>query len=291
VTVAEIALASPRARRRQLLRRRFLRRPAAVGSLVVAIAFLLTALLAPLLAPDSPTATDFTAVLAHPSPRHLLGTDELGRDELSRLIWGARASMQVGFAATLLSMLIAVPLGLAAGYFRGFVDSVIARATDVFLAFPFVILAIGLGAILGPSLETATIALGIAGTPGVIRIVRGETLALRETDFVAGAVADGAGDARIIFRHILPNMTSTLLVQATIHIPRAIIGEGALSFLGVGVRPPGASWGVMLQDAQSYLFQTPRLAYFPGLAIVAAALAFNLLGDGLRDVFDPRATR
>jgi ABC-type dipeptide/oligopeptide/nickel transport system permease subunit len=188
-------------------------------------------------------------------------------------------------------MSIAVPIGLAAGYYRGWVDAVIARGTDVLLAFPFVIFAVGLGAILGPSLKTATIALGVAAAPGVIRIARGETLALREADFVPAAIANGANDATIIFRHILPNMSGTLLVQATVIIPRAIIGEATLSFLGLGVRPPTASWGKMLGDAQSYLSQAPRLAVYPGLAIVLAALAFNLLGDGLRDTFDPRTTR
>jgi peptide/nickel transport system permease protein len=188
-------------------------------------------------------------------------------------------------------MAIAVPLGLVAGYYRGFLDTVIARTTDVLLAFPFLVLAIGLGAILGPSLTTATIALGVAAVPGLVRISRGETLALREADFVPAAIANGAGDATIIFRHILPNMTSTLLVQATVTIPGAIVGEAVLSFLGLGVQPPTPSWGTMLQEAQSYLTQAPRLAVFPGLAIVFAALAFNVLGDGLRDIFDPRTTR
>jgi peptide/nickel transport system permease protein len=288
VTTDALVLGRPAARRRRLLRKRFLRhRPAAAG-LVVVLVFLIVAVLAPWIAPESAGATDFQAVLAHPSWHHLLGTDELGHDEFSRLVWGARASMLVGFLATGLAMLIAVPLGLLAGYYRGWADAVIARTTDVLLAFPFVILAIGLAAILGPSLETVTIALGVAAAPHLIRVARGETLALREAEFVPAAIANGAGDATVIFRHILPNMSGPLLVQATILIPRAIIGEATLSFLGLGIRPPGASWGVMLQDAQSYLVQAPRLAVYPGIAIVLAALAFNLLGDGLRDVVDPR---
>jgi peptide/nickel transport system permease protein len=289
--VDALAPTRPRARRRRLLRRRFLRRPAAVASLVVILVYLLAAAFAPSIAPQSAGATDFQALLAHPSAQHLFGTDELGRDVFSRLVWGARASMQVGFLSMLLAMAIAVPLGLVAGYYRGWIDSVIARTTDVLLAFPFLILAVALGAILGPSLWTATLALGLAAVPGLIRITRGETLALREADFVPAAIANGAGDGTVVFRHILPNMTGTLLVQATVLIPRAIIGEATLSFLGLGVRPPTSSWGVMLHDAQSYLTQAPRLAVYPGLAIVLAALAFNLLGDGLRDVLDPRTTR
>jgi len=199
--------------------------------------------------------------------------------------------MQAGFFATMLALLVAVPIGLVAGYYRGWVDTVVARVTDVLLAFPFLILAVGLAAILGPSLLNATLALGIAAVPGLIRIARGETLALREEDYVPAAITNGAGDGTIIFRHILPNMTSTLIVQATVTIPAAIVGEAVLSFLGLGVQPPTPSWGTMLQDAQSYLSQAPRLAVFPGLAIVIAALAFNVLGDGLRDILDPRTTR
>ncbi|HEX6763450.1 MAG TPA: ABC transporter permease [Gaiellaceae bacterium] len=285
------AITNPRARRRMLLRKRFMRRPMAVAGLVVVLVFVVTAIFAPLLAPYGAGATDFNALLAHPSSKHLLGTDELGRDELSRLIWGARASIQAGFFATVLAMVVAVPIGLVAGYYRGWIDTVIARITDVLLAFPFIILAVGLAAILGPSLKNATIALGVAAMPGVIRIARGEALALREEDYVPAAVANGANDFTIIFRHILPNMTSTLLVQATLIIPGAIIGEAVLSFLGLGVQPPTPSWGVMLQDAQSYLGQAPRLAVYPGLAIVLASIAFNVLGDGLRDIFDPRTTR
>ncbi len=282
---------SPRARRRMLLRKRFMRRPMAVAGLVIVLVFVTAAIFAPLLAPYGAGATDFNALQAHSSSKHLLGTDELGRDELSRLIWGARASIQAGFFATVLAMVVAVPIGLVAGYYRGWVDTVIARITDVLLAFPFIILAVGLAAILGPSLKNATIALGVAAMPGVIRIARGETFALREEDYVPAAVANGANDFTIIFRHILPNMTSTLLVQATLIIPGAIIGEAVLSFLGLGVQPPTPSWGVMLQDAQSYLSQAPRLAVYPGLAIVFASIAFNVLGDGLRDIFDPRTTR
>jgi len=287
VTVVE----APRTRRRRLLRKRFLRRPVAVAGLVVVVGFVVLAIFAPWIAPHSSGYTDFNHVLAKPGGRYLLGTDELGHDELSRVIWGARSSMQVGVFATLLAMVIAVPIGMVAGYYRGWIDAIIARATDVLLSFPFVILAVGLAAILGPSLLNATLALGIGAVPVFIRIARGETLALREEDYVPAAIANGASDATIIFKHILPNMTSTLIVQATVTIPTAIIGEAVLSFLGLGVQPPETSWGVMLQTAQDQLANASRLAVFPGIALVLVVLAFNVLGDGLRDILDPRTTR
>jgi peptide/nickel transport system permease protein len=291
VSYVEAQALSPAARRRRILRRRFLRRPAAVGSLVVVVAVVLAAVFARWIAPYSAEQTDFDALLAGPSREHLLGTDDLGRDTLSRIIYGARASMLAGFFATVLAMAVAVPIGLVGGYYRGRVDSVIARLTDVLLAFPFLILAVGLAAILGPSLLNATLALGIAAVPPLVRITRGEALALREEDYVRAAVANGANDVVILGRHILPNMTSTLLVQATLTIPAAIIGEAVLSFLGLGVQPPTPSWGVMLNAAQPWLSEAPWLAVYPGIAIVITALAFNLLGDGLRDVFDPKTER
>ena len=282
---------SPQARRRRLWRRRLARRPFAIAGFVVALAFVLAAVLAPWVAPYSAETLDYNALLAHPTWSHPFGTDELGRDILSRTIWGARASIQAGVLATLLALALSLPIGLVAGYYRGWVDAVISRVTDVLLAFPFLILAVGLAAILGPSLLNATLALGLGAAPGLIRVTRGETLSLREEDYVRAAVANGASDATILARHVVPNMTSTLLVQMTVTIPAAIIGEAVLSFLGLGVQPPTPSWGVMLADAQSYLSQAPRLAVYPGLAIFFCALAFNLLGDGLRDVLDPRTTR
>lgn len=188
-------------------------------------------------------------------------------------------------------MAVGVPLGLIAGYYRGWADLVISRMTDLLLAFPFLILAVGLAAILGPSLRNVVIALGISALPSFIRVTRGEVLGLREQDYVAGAVADGARDARILRRYVLPNAISPLLVQATVTVPEAIIGESVLSFLGLGVQPPTPSWGTMLSAAQGFLAQAPWLAIFPGVAIALAALSFNLVGDGLRDVLDPRSTR
>ena len=268
---------------------RFVRhRPAVVG-LVLAGLVTLAAALAPVIAPYPPDANDFDAVLAPPlTPGHPCGTDELGRDVCSRVVWGARASMQAGVLATLLAVGLALPIGLTAGYYRGWWDSLVMRGADTLLAFPFLIIAVGLAAILGPSLTNATLAIGLVQLPKVVRIMRGETLALREQAFVDGAVADGATDRFILIRHVVPNVASTLLVQATVIVPVAIITESTLSFLGLGVQPPTPSWGVMLTAAQPYMHQMPWLAVIPGLAIVIATLAFNVLGDGLRDTLDPR---
>jgi peptide/nickel transport system permease protein len=204
---------------------------------------------------------------------------------------GARASLIIGVSATILTLLVAVPLGIYAGYRGGTADSMIARTTDIKLAFPPLILTIAMAAILGPSLRNVTIALAISGIAHFTRVARGETLALREQDYVKAAVVSGAGSATIVFRHILPNMASVLLVQSAMHIPNMILAEAALSFFGLGVRPPTPSWGVMLNEGQTYLAMAPRLALYPGIAVMIVALAFNLLGDGLRDALDPRTVR
>jgi peptide/nickel transport system permease protein len=289
--VAVETVVSPRTRRRRRLSRRFLRRPAAVFGLVLATLFVLVAVFAPVLAPYGDAESDFAALLQPPSATHLLGTDELGRDLLSRVVFGARSSLVAGVLATALAMVLAVPFGLVAGYYRGAIDTVIMRITDTLLSFPFLILAVGLAAILGPSLINAAIAIGLSAVPNLIRITRGEVLSVREEDYVEGAVANGANDAVILGRHIFPNVTNTLLVQATVLIPAAIIAEAILSFLGLGVQPPTPSWGVMLSSAQAYIGPAPWLAVWPGLSIVFATLSFNLLGDGLRDVLDPKALR
>ena len=272
--------------------RRFLRQRPALLGLFLASGVLLAAAGAPLLAPYAPGANDFDALLVPPLTRgHLLGTDELGRDILARVIWGARTSMQAGVFATLLAIAVALPIGLTAGYYRGWWDSVAMRLTDTLLAFPFLIIAVGLAAILGPSLGNATLAIGLVQIPKIVRVARGEMLSLREESFVGAAIADGAGDGFILLRQVLPNITNTLLVQATVIIPIAIIAESTLSFLGLGVQPPTPSWGVMLTAAQPFMTQAPWLAVIPGLAIVFATLSFNLLGDGLRDAWDPKGRR
>jgi peptide/nickel transport system permease protein len=286
---ADLTVASPRRRRVMRLWRRFVEHRPAVLGLLLATTFVLAALLAPWIAPADPGASDFDAVLTPPSAGHMLGTDELGRDVLSRIVFGARASIQAGVLAIGLAMVVAVPIGLVSGYYRGWLDAIVGRLVDTMLSFPFLVLAVGLAAILGPSLTNASIAIGVTQVPIFIRITRGETLSVREEDFVAGAVADGAGDLTILLRHVLPNIANPLLVQATVAIPTAIIAESILSFLGLGVTPPTPSWGVMLSTAQPYLSDALWLAVFPGLAIFLATLSFNLLGDGLRDVLDPRA--
>lgn len=271
--------------------RRLLARPPAVIGLVIAGSMVAIAILAPVIAPFRPDASDFSAVLSPPTPVHLFGTDELGRDILSRVMWGARASMQAGVLATLIAVAVAVPIGLLAGYYRGLADTIVMRLTDALLAFPFLIIAVGLAAILGPSLLNATVAIGIVQAPKLIRITRGEVLSLREENFVQAAIADGAPDRSVIFRHILPNAVNVLLVQTTVILPFAILAEATLSFLGLGVQPPTPSWGVMLTAAQPYLGTAPWFAIMPGLAILVTTLSFNLVGDGLRDVFDPRVSR
>ena len=272
------------------LRRRFLRRPMAILGLVLVVLFLVLALVGPLLTPD-PLAQDLTSAFASPSAHHLLGTDDLGRDELARLASGARVSLLAGVLSTALAMLVGVPIGLASGYFRGWLDPIVMRLNDAVLAFPFLIFAVGFAAIFGASLRNVVIALGIGLVPAIVRIAGGEALMLREQDFISGAFADGARPWTIMLRYLLPNSLNALIVQATVAIPVGIIGEAVLSFLGLGVQPPNPSWGVMLTSAQQFLVQAPQLAIYPGALIALATLGFNLLGDGLRDVLDPKDRR
>jgi len=264
------------------------RRPAALVGAAVVVLFVTMAVGAPWIATTDPVRTDWSKIRKAPSWAHPFGTDDLGRDSFSRVVWGTRISMQAGVFSILLAMAIGVPLGLSAGFYRGALDQVIMRLTDAWLAFPFLILAIGLVTILGPSLTNATLAIGLGATPTYIRLTRGLVLSTKEEDYVQGARALGAGDLRVMARHILPNVASAILVQATVAIPTAIIAEAVLSFLGLGVQPPAPSWGTMLNAAQQFLEQAPWMAYWPGLAIFTLALSFNLAGDGLRDILDPR---
>ena len=268
--------------------RRLLRRPSAVLAATVVGGFILVALGAAQLAPYDPIATNFVAVRKAPSSAHLLGTDEVGRDVLSRLIWGARASLLAGIIPVTIAVSISIPLGLLSGYAGGWVDDLIMRLTDAMLAIPFLIVAIALAAFLGPSLGNAMIAIGIATLPIFVRLARGTVLAIKTEDFIEAARALGNSPARIAVGHVLPNMLPPLLIQSSLTVAAAIIAEASLSFLGLGQQPPAPSWGSMLNTAQRYLSQAPWMALYPGLAIFVIVVALNVLGDRLRDVLDPR---
>jgi peptide/nickel transport system permease protein len=272
---------------RRALRRLFARKGAVVGLLVIA-AFVALAVFAPLIVPYDPIATSWTLVRKPPSALHWFGTDDLGRDILSRVIFGARASLLAGAISVGIAISAGVPFGLLAGYRGGFIDALISRITDAMLACPFLILAIALAAFLGPSLGNAMIAIGVTTTPVFIRLTRGQTIAVKVEDYVEAARAIGNPRWRIALFHILPNILPALLVQATLSIAAAIIAEAALSFLGLGQQPPAPSWGSMLNAAQRFLTNAPWMALWPGLAIFLVVLSFNLVGDGLRDALDPR---
>lgn len=273
----------------RLALRRFTRRPAAVVGMAVVLLFVAMAVGAPLLAPYNPNATSWSAVRKAPSVLHWMGTDENGRDVLSRVLYGARASMTAGVLSALIAAAIGVPFGLIAGLAGGWTDAVIGRITDAILSVPFLILAIALAAFLGPSLENAMIAIGVAAAPAFVRVARGAAIDVATQDFVEAARAIGNPPWRVAVRHVLPNIIPPLLVQVTLAIAIAIVAEAGLSFLGLGQQPPAASWGSMLNSAQRFMTQAPWLAIFPGMAVFLAVLAFNLMGDGLRDALDPRS--
>jgi peptide/nickel transport system permease protein len=269
--------------------RRFKGRKAAVFALAVIAIFVAAAVLAPLISPYNPDLQTWTAVRKAPSALHWFGTDDVGRDVLARVIYGARASLLAGVISVAIALLVGVPVGLISGYLGGFIDALFSRITDALLACPFLILAIALAAFLGPSLGNAMIAIGITTTPIFIRLTRGQVLAVKVEDYVEAARAVGNPHWRIALVHILPNILPALLVQATLSIAAAIIAEAALSFLGLGQQPPAPSWGSMLNAAQRFLVNAPWMAIWPGLAIFLTVLSFNLVGDGLRDALDPRS--
>jgi len=268
--------------------RRLVRRRGAMAGLGVVVLFVVVALAAPWLAPYDPLQTSWSAVRKAPSVAHWFGTDEIGRDVLSRVIWGTRASLLAGLVSVCISLSLGVPIGLAAGYLGRGVDALISRITDAMLACPFLILAIALAAFLGPSLTNAMIAIGISATPVFVRLTRGQVLTVKVEDYVEAARAIGNPHLRIALRHILPNIVAPLIVQATLAIAAAVIAEASLSFLGLGQQPPAPSWGSMLNTAKNYIDNAPWMAIWPGLSIFLLVLSFNLLGDGLRDALDPR---
>jgi len=273
--------------RTHALRRLVRRRGAAVGLAAVAF-FVALAVLAPVVAPYDPLATSWSAIRKAPSAAHWLGTDEIGRDVLARVIWGARASLLAGVVSVLISLSIGVPVGLLAGYAGGKTDMLISRLTDAVLACPFLILAIALAAFLGPSLTNAMIAIGVSATPVFIRLTRGQTMAIKAEEYVLAARAIGNPPWRVALAHVLPNIVPALIVQATLAIAAAVIAEASLSFLGLGQQPPAPSWGSMLNTAKNYIDNAPWMAVWPGLSIFVLVLSFNLVGDGLRDALDPR---
>ncbi len=268
--------------------RRLRRSPHLLAGLAIVVGILGAAALAPVIAPYSPIDQAFSDQLRPPSWAHLFGTDEFGRDIFSRVLYGARIALAVGFLADGIALAAGVALGLVAGYFGGRVDAVVMRCVDVLLAFPYLLLAMIVVAILGPGLSNAMIAIGIVYAPQFARVVRGAVLAVRGQEFVEAAGAVGAGSGRILLRHVLPNVISPTLVMATLTVGFAIVETAGLSFLGLGASPPTPEWGSMLATGRSYMLTAPWIATFPGLAILVTVIGFNLAGDGLRDLLDPR---
>jgi len=270
---------------------RFLRNRLALLGAVVLILIVVTAVFAPVLTQYSPVQASFGDIRKAPSAAHWFGTDELGRDVLSRVLYSARVSLTASIASVLLALALGGGLGLISGYFRGAVDELIMRVMDALLSLPFLVLAIALAAMLGPSLQNAMLAIGIVSAPAFARIIRGEILAQREREYVSAAIAIGASDARVLFRYLVPNISGALIVQISLSVANAILAESSLSFLGLGIQPPTASWGAMLNAARPYLTDAPWMTGFPGLAIFLACLAFNLIGDGLREALDPQSRK
>ena len=270
------------------VRRKLGGNPAALLGGIVVLFFVAVAVLSPVLPIGDPMATDWLSVRQAPSPQYPFGTDEIGRDVLARMVWGARSSLLAGVVSVAIAVCIGVPLGVLAGYLGGWSDAVISRFTEALLAAPFLILAIALAAFLGPSLTNAMIAIGLSAIPVFVRLARGQTMLVMTEDYAESAKAAGLKHPAVICRYILPNIFPPILVQATLTIATAIIAEASLSFLGLGQQPPAPSWGSMLNVAKNFLGQAPWMALYPGAAIFLVVLGFNLLGDGLRDALDPR---
>jgi peptide/nickel transport system permease protein len=264
------------------------RNRSAIAGLIIIAFFTLLAIAAPILPLADPIATSWGAIRKAPSAAHWLGTDDIGRDVLSRMIWGAQASLMAGVISVAIAVLTGVPFGLISGYFGGWVDQVISRITEAFLAMPFLIMAIALAAFLGPSLTNAMIAIGLSAMPIFVRLTRSQVLAVKTEDYIESARSIGLGHSDIMLRYILPNIVPPIIVQATLTVATAIIAEASLSFLGLGQQAPAPSWGSMLNVAKNFLTQAPWMAMWPGVAIFCVVIGFNLLGDGLRDALDPR---
>jgi ABC-type dipeptide/oligopeptide/nickel transport system permease subunit len=271
--------------------RRFLRRRAALAAAVYLVVLVSAAILAPVVAPHDPFTQDLGAVLRPPSTAHPLGTDDLGRDVLTRLLYGARLSLGAAVMAVAIATLAGLPVGLAAGYVGGKLDDVLMRVIDALQAFPALILAMAISAALGPGLFNVMVAVGIVYTPRFARLVRGQVLSLREELFVEGARAVGASHVRILARHVLPNVVAPVIVQVSVGVAFALLAETSLSFLGVGIKPPEPSWGTDVGRGYRFMRLAPWLVFMPGTAILLTTLAFNMVGDGARDALDPRRDR
>ena len=285
---AVLATHHPSRRAAALSWRRLVRSPNLMVGAGILVVVLGSAIFAPQVAPHSPIDQAFTDQLRPPSPQHLFGTDEFGRDVFSRVLYGARIALVIGVLADGIAAALGVSLGVLSGYLGGRVDAVVMRSVDVMLAFPYLLLAMIVVAILGPSLVNAMIAIGIVYTPQFARLVRGAVLAIKEQEFVEAAGAIGAGVVRVLGRHILPNVLSPIIVMATLTVGFTIVETAGLSFLGLGASPPTPEWGAMLATGRSFMLTAPWIATFPGLAILFTVVGFNLMGDGLRDLLDPR---
>lgn len=268
--------------------RRFRRNGLAVFGLILVVLFVVLAIAAPWLAPYSPKAISYTAILNAPSGEHLFGTDDLGRDVFSRTVVGARVSLGIGFFSVLIAAVVGTLVGIVSGYLGGWVDEAMMRIVDAMMALPFLVLAIVLSAVLGASLQNTVLAISIVSIPAFARISRGEAVAIKQREFIQAATALGGRSWRILTRHVLPNISGPLIVQATLSTAQAILTESSLSFLGLGVQPPTPAWGSMLNTAKGYLETAPWMALYPGGAIFLIVLALSLLGDGLREAFNPR---
>jgi len=278
---------TPLSQRRDIFRD-FLKSKASLLGLVITISFVVVALLGPLVAPYDPIEMDMINRLQPPSQAHLLGTDEFGRDIFSRILWGAQISIQLGVIAVSIGASAGVVLGLLAGYLRSYIEALVMRIMDILFAFPYFVLAIAIAAVLGPSLRNAMIAIGVVCIPTYARLTWSQVLSIREHTYVEAIRALGANDLRIMLRHVLPNCVAPLIVEGTLDIGWAIIEGAGLSFLGLGAQVPTPEWGLMISTGRNYLAVAPWVAIFPGIAIAIVVLAFNLMGDGFRDVLDPR---
>lgn len=279
---------NPRIENYKMIWKRLKKNKAALVGGYLIIFFLLVAIFGPMLTQYGPNATDISNKLQGPSAAHWFGTDNFGRDIFTRIIHGMEITLYIGFLSVLIGGIVGVPLGIISGYYGGRIDNIIMRIMDILLAFPGILLALAIVSVLGGSLQNVIIAVGVFSVPAFARIVRGSTLSIRKLEYIDAVRALGATDFRIIFRHILPNIMSPIIVQATLRIATAVLTASGLSFLGLGAQPPTPEWGAMLSQGRTYMYEAWHVAFFPGMMIVVVVLAFNIFGDGIRDALDPK---